>query len=782
MKRPTSKTREAPTRTTQTTTHLYPNSSLFRQALRLENERLKNDLAAPPVYVPPPPTAPAAPRAPPQPVSVPGPPPPAPAPAASAEQPATPPPAAAPARASTGVNIAPPGGFPKAGGSAVNADGSSAGPKRISKDFVPTTPNRTNTRPIFGSEIKPIDEPADRFANFQYPPITTDGMGICMFDGTLNQHRPHLQYRWEKYCGLRNAIDANEGGLEKFSRGYEVMGFTRDATGITYREWAPAAKSACLFGDFNGWSTGATGVWMTKNDFGVFEVFMPNNPDGSMAIPHGTRVKIHLELEGQDPVDKIPAWIKMAVQAPDEIPFNGIYYDPPPEEIYQFKYARPKSPDEVRVYEAHVGMSSIEPKINSYVEFADEVIPRIASLGYNTVQLMAIQEHAYYASFGYHVTNFFAVSSRCGTPDELKYLIDTAHSYGLTVLMDIVHSHASSNSLDGINLFDGTNGQYFHDGPQGYHWMWDSRCFNYGNYEVVRFLLSNLRYWMEEFKFDGFRFDGVTSMMYSHHGLQMTFTGDYGEYFGMATDVDAMVYLMLANDMLHTLYEGHAITIAEDVSGMPALARPVSEGGVGFDYRLQMAIADKWVEVLSEWGDDYNWNMFDLVHCLENRRWGEKCISYAESHDQALVGDKTTAFWLMDKEMYDHMSTLTPDHPVVTRGIAIHKMIRQLTCCLGGEGYLNFMGNEFGHPEWIDFPRGDRTDISTGKFIPGNGNSYMLCRRRFDLVDMDHLRYKYMNAFDASMHDIASRFKYLCSDHQVRIAFPKSRRLFDQQY
>ena len=271
----------------------------------------------------------------------------------------------------------------------------------------------------------------------------------------------------------------------------------------------------------------------------------------------------------------------------------------PPEEQYQFKYARPSRSDEVRIYEAHVGMSSIEPKINSYVEFADEVIPRIAQLGYNAVQLMAIQEHAYYASFGYHVTNFFAVSSRCGTPDELKYLIDTAHSYGLTVLMDIVHSHASSNSTTGSTMFDGTNGQYFHDGPQGYHWMWDSRCFNYGNWEVIRFLLSNLRYWMEEFKFDGFRFDGVTSMMYSHHGLQMTFTGDYGEYFGMATDVDAMVYLMLANDMLHTLYEGHCITVAEDVSGMPALARPVSEGGVGFDYRLQMAIADKWVEVLS---------------------------------------------------------------------------------------------------------------------------------------------------------------------------------------
>jgi len=471
-------------------------------------------------------------------------------------------------------------------------------------------------------------------------------------------------------------------------------------------------------------------------------------------------------VEGGDAVDKIPAWIKFAIQAPGEIPYNGIYYDPPVEEQYQFKYQRPGSPNEVRVYEAHVGMSSIEPKINSYIEFADDVLPRIAKLGYNCVQLMAIQEHAYYASFGYHVTNFFAVSSRSGTPDELKYLVDKAHAYGINVLMDIVHSHASSNSLDGINMFDGSNGQYFHDGPQGYHWMWDSRCFNYGNWEVIRYLLSNLLYWMEEFKFDGFRFDGVTSMMYTHHGLQMAFTGNYGEYFGMATDVDAMVYLMLANDMLHTLYPNQVVTVAEDVSGMPTLCRPVSEGGVGFDYRLQMAIADKWVEVLSEWGSDEGWDMGNLVHTLENRRWGEKAISYAESHDQALVGDKTTAFWLMDKEMYTDMSTLTEDHPVITRGIAIHKMIRQITMGLGGEGYLNFMGNEFGHPEWIDFPREDRYEASTGEFIPGNGNSYHLCRRRFDLADMDHLRYKYLNEFDCAMNKIAGTFEYLASDHQ----------------
>jgi len=400
------------------------------------------------------------------------------------------------------------------------------------------------------------------------------------------------------------------------------------------------------------------------------------------------------------------------------------------------------------------------------VEFADDVLPRIKDLGYNAVQLMAVQEHAYYASFGYHVTNFFGVSSRCGTPEELKYLVDKAHSMGITVLMDLVHSHASSNSMDGLNMFDGSNGQYFHSGPEGYHWMWDSRCFNYGEWEVMRFLLSNLRYWIEEFKFDGFRFDGVTSMMYKHHGLQVAFTGNYDEYFGMATDVDAMVYLMLANDMLHTLYEGKMTTIAEDVSGMPTLCRPVQEGGVGFDYRLQMAIADKWIEVLSEWGADENWDMGNLVFTMENRRYGEKCISYAESHDQALVGDKTTAFWLMDAEMYTNMSTLVPDSPVISRGIALHKMIRQFTMGLGGEGYLNFMGNEFGHPEWIDFPRDDRIEASTGEFIPGNGNSYHLCRRRFDLADMDHLRYKYLNAFDAAMHKVAGVFKYLASNHQ----------------
>ncbi|OAY72883.1 1,4-alpha-glucan-branching enzyme 1, chloroplastic/amyloplastic [Ananas comosus] len=425
-------------------------------------------------------------------------------------------------------------------------------------------------------------------------PPPGNGQRIYDIDPLLRGHHAHLDYRYSQYRKMRALIDQNEGGLELFSRGYENFGFHRSADGIVYREWAPGAKAAALIGDFNNWNPNAD--VMTRNEFGVWEIFLPNNADGSPPIPHGSRVKIHMDTPS-GVKDSIPAWIKFSVQAPGEIPYNGIYYDPPEEEKYVFQHPQPKAPKSLRIYESHVGMSSPEPKINTYASFRDDVLPRIKKLGYNAVQIMAIQEHSYYASFGYHVTNFFAPSSRFGTPDDLKSLIDKAHELGLLVLMDIVHSHASNNVLDGLNQFDGTDTHYFHAGSRGYHWMWDSRLFNYGSWEVVRFLLSNARWWLEEYKFDGFRFDGVTSMMYTHHGLQVSFTGNYNEYFGFATDVDAVVYLMLVNDLIHGLFP-EAVIIGEDVSGMPTFCLPVQDGGVGFDYRLHMAVPDKWIELL----------------------------------------------------------------------------------------------------------------------------------------------------------------------------------------
>nr|BAF98234.1 starch branching enzyme II [Parachlorella kessleri] len=604
-----------------------------------------------------------------------------------------------------------------------------------------------------------------------------DGTECLKWDPTLWSHADHFKYRWHVFKSIRAAIDQNEGGLEKFTQGYKYYGFTRGEhegkKGIWYREWAPGAKALALIGEFNAWQP-KDEHWAIKNDFGVWQLFLPDNPDGTSAITHRTKVKLRLETAYGEWVERIPAWIKWATQEWNEVQFNGVYYQPPqvgapgeidPNKSYTFKYPRPARPRALRIYECHVGMSSQEPKVNSYLEFKEEVLPRIRSLGYNAIQIMAIQEHAYYGSFGYHVTNFFAASSRCGTPDELKAMIDEAHRLGMVVLMDIVHSHASKNTMDGINMFDGTDGMYFHGGGRGYHWMWDSRCFNYGNWETLRFLLSNARWWMDEYKFDGYRFDGVTSMMYHHHGLQTTFTGNYDEYFGMATDVDAVVYLQLVNHTLHDLFPT-AITIGEDVSGMPTFCRPWTEGGVGFDYRLNMAIADKWIEMLSKL-DDYSWNMGNIVHTMTNRRYMEACVGYAESHDQALVGDKTIAFWLMDKDMYDCMAApgYGSSSPVVDRGIALHKMIRLLTMALGGESYLNFMGNEFGHPEWIDFPRDDSYDTSTGAFVPGNGGSLEKCRRRWDLADAPFLKYKFMNAYDRAIMHLDKAFGFISAPH-----------------
>lgn len=582
-----------------------------------------------------------------------------------------------------------------------------------------------------------------------------ENIGILSHDPGLESFKDHFKYRVRRYADLLNLLDKHEGGLDEFARGYLKFGFNREEDGIVYREWAPAAQEAQLIGDFNGWD--GSNHQMEKNEFGIWSIKI-RDLGGKPAIAHNSRVKFRFKHGNGVWIDRIPAWIKYATVDPARFaaPYDGVYWDPPHLERYEFKHARPAKPKAPRVYEAHVGMSSSEPRVSSYREFADFVLPRIKENNYNTVQLMAIMEHSYYASFGYHVTNFFAVSSRSGTPEDLKYLIDKAHGLGLRVLMDVVHSHASNNVTDGLNGFDVgqcTQDSYFHTGDRGYHKLWDSRLFNYANWEVLRFLLSNIRWWLEEYQFDGFRFDGVTSMLYHHHGINMAFTGNYNEYFSEATDVDAVVYLMLANNLTHSILPD-ATVIAEDVSGMPGLGRPVFEGGIGFDYRLQMAIPDKWIDYLKNKSDE-EWSMGEISWNLTNRRYSEKCISYAESHDQAIVGDKTIAFLLMDKEMYSGMSCLTDASPVVERGMALHKMIHFITMALGGEGYLNFMGNEFGHPEWIDFPR------------EGNGWSYDKCRRQWNLPDTDHLRYKFLNAFDRAMNSLDDKFSFLASSKQI---------------
>jgi len=582
---------------------------------------------------------------------------------------------------------------------------------------------------------------------------TKTELQIVKVDPAMKDHQDHINYRWEQYKETKQAIVKAEGGLAQFAQGYKKLGVTRVGKATVYREWAPAAQAAALIGDFSGWKE----VWMTKDQWGIWEVILPDGADGKPAIPHKSRIKIKLQAPGGWWVDRLPAWIKWATVEPNKMgaKYDGVFWNPPESEQYKWKHSRPAKPRSLRIYEAHVGMSSEDRKVASYTHFKDVVLPRIKRNGYTAIQLMAVQEHAYYGSFGYHVTNPFAVSSRSGTPDELKALIDEAHRLGIVVLLDVVHSHISSNADDGLAGFDlgqGEDCNYFHTGDKGYHKLWDSKCLNYKNWEVLRYLLSNVRWWMEEYRFDGFRFDGVTSMLYWDHGINRGFSGHYHEYFGLNTNVDACVYLMLANELAHELHKD-AIVIAEDVSGMPGLCRPVSEGGLGFDYRLGMAIPDKWIELLKERRDEH-WGMMEIVKALCNRRYTEKTVGYAESHDQALVGDKTIAFRLMDQEMYDGMSTLKPASPVIERGIAMHKVIRAVTMALGGEAWLTFMGNEFGHPEWIDFPR------------EGNNWSHWYCRRQWSLAEQDHLRYHHLGGFDRALMELDDRFQFLASPHQ----------------
>ncbi|KAI8057208.1 glycoside hydrolase superfamily [Syncephalis plumigaleata] len=576
----------------------------------------------------------------------------------------------------------------------------------------------------------------------------TDGTGVISLDPWLGPFASALRDRYGIFKNWIARFESEEGGLNEVSQSYKRFGLHRQSdNSIAYREHAPGATKASLIGEFNNWNVEANP--MTRDEFGTWTCVVPPNEDGTPAIPHNSKVKISMVTPNGERIDRLPAWIQRVVQDLSVSPlYDAVYWDPPKD--YVWKHKAPVHPEAgLKIYEAHVGISSPDGKIGTYDEFRINILPRIASLGYNAVQLMAIMEHAYYASFGYQVTSFFSSSSRYGTPEELKHLIDEAHNLGLVVFLDVVHSHACKNVLDGLNMFDGTDYLYFHGGPKGQHELWDSRLFNYGNYETLRFLLSNLRYYLDEFHFDGFRFDGVTSMLYHHHGIGTGFSGNYEEYFGSSVDIDGVVYLMLANYMTHTLYP-NAVTIAEDVSGMPTLCRPVADGGVGFDYRLGMAIPDMWIKMLKEIRDE-DWDMGNIVHTLTNRRHLEKTIAYCESHDQALVGDKTLAFWLMDKEMYTNMSNLTELTPVIDRGLSLHKMIRLITHALGGEGYLNFEGNEFGHPEWLDFPRA------------GNNNSFHYCRRQWHLVDDKLLRFKYLNDFDRAMERLESEYKWLSS-------------------
>jgi len=556
-------------------------------------------------------------------------------------------------------------------------------------------------------------------------------------DPWLNPFTPVIDRRFAR-CLLKEKLLTGNGTLCDFAMGHHYYGLHRTDDSWVFREWAPNATEIYIIGVSNGWQKKKEFLMKRINQMGDWEIRLPFE-----SLRHGDLYKLSVHWEGGSG-ERIPAYANRLVQDDTTKIFNAQVWEPEQEYKWTVENFNSEFPAPV-IYEAHIGMATPHEKIGSYREFTTDVIPLIAKAGYNTIQLMAIQEHPFYGSFGYHVSSFFAASSRFGTPEELKELVDTAHQAGIRVIMDLVHSHSVKNVNEGLGLFDGSPGQYFHTNERRNHVAWDSLCFDYGKDNVIHFLLSNCRYWLEEYKFDGYRFDGITSMIYYDHGLEKNFTS-YNDYFDGGQDEDALVYLFLANKMIHKFKPG-AVTIAEEMSGMPGLASDTEKMGYGFDFRLSMGVPDFWIKLVKETYDEH-WDMGKLFNELTQHRPEERIISYCESHDQALVGDKTLIFRMMDAEMYTGMNK-SYHSIVVDRGIALHKMIRLITFSTSGGGYLNFMGNEFGHPEWIDFPR------------EGNNWSFKYARRQWQLALNQDLKYASLLEFDRRMIKLNIDFKIL---------------------
>ena len=564
-------------------------------------------------------------------------------------------------------------------------------------------------------------------------------------DPWLEPYRGAIDARHDRIMAAMDSIKGEHSTLYDAVNNHLYYGLHKEGAFWAFREWAPNANRIYVIGDFNSWRK-SPDYEMKPVGGGNWELLVPVDE-----IHHGDKFKWFVEWPAGGG-ERLPAYAYRCIQDPETKIFTAEVWDPATP--YRWKHRKHVKIDNPLIYEVHIGMSSEEEKVATFDEFRLNVLPHVIELGYNTIQIMALQEHPYYGSFGYQVSNFFALSSRFGTPEEFKRLVDEAHKNNIAVVMDLVHSHAVKNEVEGLSRLDGSLTTYFHEGPKGEHPAWNSRCFDYGKNETKFFLLSNCKFWMEEYRLDGFRFDGVTSMLYFDHGLGRDFSG-YGSYFDGGVDEDAVTYLALANIITKEVFKD-AITIAEDMSGMAGLAAPLKAGGVGFGYRMSMGVPDMWIKWIKE-RSDWDWSMGGLWYELTNKRADEKTISYAECHDQALVGDKTIIFRLIDKEMYFCMDKQS-QNLLVDRGIALHKMIRLVTLATAGNGYLTFMGNEYGQPEWIDFPR------------EGNGWSYKHARRQWSLIKDDNLRFKGLNDFDAEMIHLFAEEQLLSKPHYCYLA------------
>ena len=280
-------------------------------------------------------------------------------------------------------------------------------------------------------------------------------IGLVAKDPWLEPAEAEINDRYNRYQRTLDELKGTWGSLLKFADAHNYFGIQYDKkrNGWVYREWAPKAQDLYFFGDFNNWQRYSNR--MTRNQYGVWEIFLDREIYKDR-FTHKSLVKVmvHSDLGFQE---RIPAYIRRVIQDPVTLDFSGQVWLPPHRFDWEGDQFNIGMLGELFIYECHVGMAQEAERVGTFIEFADTLIPYIKNSGYNTIQLMAVAEHPYYASFGYHVSNFYAVSSRFGTPDDLKYLIRKAHEQGLAVIMDLVHSHTVKNVAEGLNLFEGVH-------------------------------------------------------------------------------------------------------------------------------------------------------------------------------------------------------------------------------------------------------------------------------------------------------------------------------------
>ncbi|CED82984.1 1,4-alpha-glucan branching enzyme/starch branching enzyme II [Phaffia rhodozyma] len=557
-------------------------------------------------------------------------------------------------------------------------------------------------------EIQPYEKPMKWFDGLVLVPGQNETRSLIDQDPDLENWDWYLNARFKHFQqSLEKLKTIYPGGLDEFSSGYLKMGLVlHDDNSITYTEWAEGIIEASLIGDFNAFNPSAH---LLKHEIdehtgsSYWTIHLPVMENGQPQIPLGSEVKIRITLPSGESLDRFPAWVLRATQSqnPPEVLFRARIERLPP--IYNG--ARPLAPRTPKIYEAHIGAATSKPHaIGTFEEFEKNVLWRVKAGGYNTLQLMGIMEHPYYASYGYQVSSFFAVSSRFGSIASLTSLIDAAHKQGIRVILDVVHGHSCTNDMESLNMFNGTRGMYFSEDSKGDHPIWGT-------------------------------------------AVNQSWTGNYGQYFSSDTDHAGVEYFMLANHIIKTLFP-FVTTIAEDTAGFPTLALSTDIGGLGFDYRLTLGPAYHLFHLLKTEPDDANWSVRDIVASLGNRRLqlGEKTIAFVESHDQCIEGGKTMSQWLFDDEIYTQMSVFQTPTPKVERAMALHKMLRLMVFAFAGEGYMNFMGNEFGHPEWLVFPSVQ------------NGFHTTHCRRQWDLADFSRdLRYRDLARFDREMLEAEER-------------------------